>query len=293
MSAELSGRAALVTGASRGLGLAVAKTFAAAGADLFLCARSAEALAQAAAEVEACKAEPGRRVLFQAVDVSSPQGAADLCAAALEAFPELQILVSNAGVYGPMGRLENVDWEQWRQALEINLFGPVLLARSLLPHFRRRGYGKIVQISGGGATSPMPRFEAYAASKAAVARLIESLALDLAADHVDVNSVAPGLLDTRLLDQVLAAGPEIVGQAFYDRMQAAKAEGKTTSLELGAQLCLFLASAASDGVTGRLISAVWDDWRRWPEHLDELARSDLYTLRRIVGRDRGVGWGDK
>jgi 3-oxoacyl-[acyl-carrier protein] reductase len=81
------------------------------------------------------------------------------------------VLVNNAGIYGPMGPSETVDWDHWVQAMEINVFGSVLMCRALLPHFRRRRYGKIIQLSGGGATNPLPRLSAYAASKAAIRAL--------------------------------------------------------------------------------------------------------------------------
>jgi 3-oxoacyl-[acyl-carrier protein] reductase len=290
---DLSGKAALVTGASQGLGLAVAERLAAAGADLFLCARGLERLTQAAARVEKARIRPGQRVLLARADVSKPTEVEALVTKTLINFPDLDILVSNAGVYGPKGRIEDVPLDEFWGAVEINLLGPILLSRFLLPHFRKRRHGKIIQISGGGATNPMPRLESYAASKAAVVRLMESLALDLADDHVDVNSVSPGLLDTRLLDEVLAAGPDKVGQNFYDRMKKSREEGQCTDLQIGASLCVFLASSASDGITGRLISAVWDDYEDWPRHLPELNKSDVYTLRRITGRDRKTGWGDK
>jgi 3-oxoacyl-[acyl-carrier protein] reductase len=95
-----------------------------------------------------------------------------------------------------------------------------------------------------------------------------------------------------MLDEILEAGPEKVGQAFYERSLKQKESGGAP-LSRGADLALFLASAASDGITGKLISAVWDDWEHWPEHLNELSSSDVYTLRRIAGRDRGFTWGDK
>jgi NAD(P)-dependent dehydrogenase (short-subunit alcohol dehydrogenase family) len=290
---DLTGRTALITGASQGLGLAIAKRFAASGADLFLCARGAEVLAKAVESVKNAAVRKEQKVFSAAADVSKPEEVSALTNKVLAAFPQLTILVSNAGVYGPMGKIEDVDFDSFRQAVEINLLGPVLMVQSLLKHFRRSSYGKIIQISGGGATNPLPRLEAYAASKAAVVRFMESLALDLREDHVDVNSVAPGLLDTRLLDQVLANGPEAVGSSFFEKMKASKQQGQCTDLEIGAKLCQFLASAASDGLTGKLISAVWDAYEAWPSHLEELNSSDIYTLRRITGRDRGSNWGDK
>ena len=84
-----------------------------------------------------------------------------------------------AGIYGPMGTIDEIDWDAWVQAINVNLLGSVLMCRSLTPHFKRRGYGKIVQLAGGGATAPMPGISAYAASKAAVVRFAETLAGEL------------------------------------------------------------------------------------------------------------------
>jgi 3-oxoacyl-[acyl-carrier protein] reductase len=161
----------------------------------------------------------------------------------------------------------------------------------VLPAFRARGAGKIVNLSGGGATAPLPRLSAYAASKAAVVRFTETLAEELRGTGVDVNAVAPGALNTRLLDEVLEAGPEKVGKAFYERSLKQKAEGGAP-LEKGAALCAFLLSTESDGITGRLLSAVWDPWAELPARRAELEKSDIYTLRRIVPKDRGKDWGE-
>ncbi|HWR26702.1 MAG TPA: dehydrogenase, partial [candidate division Zixibacteria bacterium] len=108
---------------------------------------------------------------------------------------------------------------------------------------------------------------------------------------VEVNCIAPGALNTRLLDEVLEAGMEKVGKIFYERSLAQKQEGGTPLVK-GAQLCVFLASDRSNGITGKLISAVWDPWNGLPEHLEDLKNSDVYTLRRIVPKDRGMDWGE-
>src|SRR5258708_5958462 len=187
-----------------------------------------------------------------------------------------------------MGRLEEVDWQAWVDAVHINLFGTVLMCRAVIPVLRACGYGKIINLSGGGATAPLPRISAYAASKAAVVRLTETLAEELKGCHVDVNAIAPGALNTRLLDEVLTAGPQRVGQDFYDRSLKQRDSGGA-GLEKGAALATFLASADSDGITGRLLSAVWDDWAGLPAWRDELAKGDVFTLRRITPEDRGRG----
>lgn len=291
MSASLSGRSALITGASQGLGFAIARAFLAAGADVVICARDGEKLEESRVALSS-EFGASRRILARPADVSIEADALNVAREAREAFPDLQVLVNNAGVYGPMGPIEDVDWAAWVKALEVNLLGSVLMCRALAPHFKRRAYGKIIQISGGGATNPLPNLSAYAASKAAVVRFAESLAGELSPWHVDVNAVAPGALNTRLLDEVLAAGPAAVGQAFYERSQRQQVEGGTP-LDRGAELCAFLASAESDGITGRLISAVWDPWDELPRRRDDLDRSDVYTLRRIVPRDRAMSWGDR
>ena len=291
MTRSLEKRAALVTGASQGLGLAIARAFVEAGSSVMLCARD-RAMLESARDELLPLAGAGQHVLIEAADVSKPDQALRLATMACEALPGLQILVNNAGVYGPMGNTEETDWDAWVGAMEINLFGSVLMCRAMLPHFKRQGYGKIIQLSGGGATNPLPRLTAYAASKAAVIRFAESLALEVSDCGIDVNAIAPGALNTRMMRELLDAGPAAVGDAMFERMTRIAAEGGTP-LARGAALAVFLASAASDGITGKLLSAAWDPWERLPDHRDDLARTDVYTLRRIVPADRGLTWGDK
>ncbi|HEX9295926.1 MAG TPA: SDR family oxidoreductase, partial [Polyangiaceae bacterium] len=237
---KLRGRSAIITGGSQGLGRAIADAFVSEGADVLLCARGADALEQTCRELSV-RTQDGQRVLSLAADVSQRAAAEQLAAHAVQTFGHLDILVNNAGVYGPMGCIEEVDWDQWTRAVEINLMGTVLPCRAVLPHFKRRGYGKIINLSGGGATAPLPRISAYAASKAAVVRFTETLAEEVRANQIDVNAMAPGGLDTRLLDEVLASGPEKVGEEFYRKSLQLK-EGKATPLETGAGLAVFLAS---------------------------------------------------
>jgi len=151
----------------------------------------------------------------------------------------------------------------------------------------RKGCPKIVNLSGGGATAPLPRLSAYAASKAAVVRLTETLAVEN--PEIAINAIAPGALNTRMLEEVLAAGPERVGAAFYESALKQKKSGGAP-LDAGAGLCVFLLSPESDGISGRLISAIWDKWKDLPAHAEELRRGDIYTLRRIVPKDRGSDW---
>ena len=287
----LAGRNAVITGANQGLGLAIAEAYVTAGASVLLCARD-ETLLDAARHTVAANATPDQTVAGMRADVSNPADVARLAERAFELFSQVHVLVNNAGVYGPLGPSEEVDWLAWTRAMEINVYGSVLPARAFVPHFKAQRYGKIIQLSGGGATNPLPRISAYAASKAAIIRFAESLALEVGPFGIDVNAIAPGALNTRLLDEVVAAGPEAVGPEFHDRMVKTKHQGGTP-LERGAALAVYLGSAESDGITGRLLSAVWDPWESLAARRGDLEQSDVYTLRRIVPKDRGFTWGDR
>ncbi|QWD23681.1 SDR family oxidoreductase [Polynucleobacter paneuropaeus] len=290
MDKVLAGKVAIITGANQGLGLEIARKYASSGAHLMLCARNANLLESATHEVDKL-AGSGQKIVCQVADVSNESNVNELVAATIAQLGGCHILVNNAGVYGPKGEIESIKWVDWIRAIEINIFGSILMSRAVLPHFKMQHYGKIIQLSGGGATSPMPRLSAYAVSKAAIVRYAETLAEEVRGSGIDVNSIAPGALNTRMLEEILAAGPDKVGKDFYERSMQQKETGGA-GLVKGADLALFLASPESDGITAKLISAVWDSWREWPNHLDQLSKSDAYTLRRISGRDRGMEWGD-
>lgn len=290
---KLAARNAIITGGSQGLGRAIVDAFVREGANVIFCARDRAALAEMEVgykEQVKSSAYPEQRVFGQGCDVSSVDEVEKLFEAADEIFPgPLHILVNNAGIYGPKGPSDDVDLEEWKRCIDVNLHGTFIPCRAAMRRFKKSGYGKIVNLSGGGATNPMPNLSAYASAKAAVVRLTETLALELAPFGVDVNAVAPGALNTRLLDEVIAAGPEKVGADFYQKSVKQAKEGGVP-LDLGADLCVYLASDASDGITGKLISAKWDPWARLQEYKAELQSSDIYALRRITPEDRGKKW---
>jgi NAD(P)-dependent dehydrogenase (short-subunit alcohol dehydrogenase family) len=289
MDNVLENRCAIVTGASQGLGREIARRYLAAGASLAICARDDQWLETAAAELRTL-VRPGQALLAVPADVSRPDDVARLVEAALARFGHLDILVNNAAVAGPTGAVETLDWDEWVRTLQINLLGAVLLSRAVLPHFKRAGRGKIVQLSGGGATQPLPMRSAYAASKAAVVRFVETLAEETRAYHIDVNALAPGPLNTRMLDQLLTAGPSSAGFELYGLWLRQKQQGGVP-LGKAADLAVFLGCDLSNGITGKLLSAVWDPWNTLPGHLEALNGSDVYTLRRIVPHDRHLDFG--
>jgi NAD(P)-dependent dehydrogenase (short-subunit alcohol dehydrogenase family) len=284
-SMKLQNLVCVVTGASQGLGYAIAEEFVKEGAQVAICARDSGLLEKARHRLQDL-ASSGQRVLVHPGDVSSPEQMQELFRRTEQEIGLLDVLVNNAGVYGPKGPSESVDLDEWSRALEINLLGTFIPTRFAIAQMKKKGRGKIINLSGGGATNPLPRLSAYAASKAAVVRLTETLAEELQEFSIAVNAIAPGALNTRLLDEVLQAGPELVGAEFFEKALKQRETGGAP-IEKGVALCVYLASAASDGITGKLISALWDPWERLHDFRAELASSDIYTLRRIVPEDRG------
>ena len=269
----LSGQTALITGGGRGIGEAIARLFATQGAKLVLAARSGVELEDVAVFCRAAGAKCSTHV----VDVSIRDQVQHL----VDSTGPVDILVNCAGVYGPIGPLVYNDMDEWEHALAINLMGTVYSCRAAIPGMVERGRGSIINLSGGGATTPLPNFSLYAVSKAAVARLTDTLAAELAGTGVRVNAIAPGAIDTRLQDDVLAAGEK--AGPLYGRMRAMRETGSgATPPDVPARLALFLASDASATLTGKLISAPHDQWDKWDaSRIDSLNRSSWYTIRRL------------
>lgn len=271
-AAALVGRRIVVTGASRGIGAAIARHLGRLGAHLVLVARDHAALDS----VRTTLPEGPHRAI--ALDVTD-EAAWAAAVGRLTADGPIHGLVTAAGVLGPIGPPGSWKVGEFRRTIEVNLVGTLLSIVSLLDPLRA-GRGAVVALSGGGATSPLPRFDAYAASKAALVRLIENMAVELAPEGLRINSVAPGFVATAMHRATLEAGPDRVGAGYYERTRQAVSEGGD-SPELAAELTAFLLSAEADGITGRLISARWDPWRE-PAFRERL-RSDasLGRLRRI------------
>ena len=277
----------IITGGTVGFGKALAEKFLSEGANISICSRNERQLFDTQSEL--LSKFPNQIILVKKCDVSIEKDVKEFIAYSLDTFKTIHVLILNAGVYGPMGPIETVSLDEWRKSIDINLFGVLLPCRELIPHFKQNKYGKIIVLSGGGATNPMPNLSSYATAKAAVVRLVETLSKELSSYNVDINAIAPGAMSTRMIEQVIDAGPEIVGDEFFKKNQNWKQNG-ATSMELGTNLTVYLSSDDSNGVTGKLISAQWDDWKNFGNHLDDLQNSDIYTIRRIVLEDRNKKW---
>lgn len=274
---KLKDRVAIITGGGRGIGEAIALAFAREGASLVLAARTLAELQQVAAKAR----EFGGDVHIVAADVSDRCDVSRIAQTALEACGQVDVLVNAAGIYGPIGPLWDVDADEWMRAMHVNLGGTFYCCQAVLPHMIERRRGKIINFSGGGATSPLPRFSAYGVSKTAVVRFTETLAEEVREFNIQVNAVAPGAVDTKLQDQVFAAG-ERAGELLARILKLRETGEGGVPRELPAELVTFLASDDSCGLTGKLIAAPHDGWRQWDaEHISELNSAPWFTLRRI------------
>lgn len=272
---QLNAKVALITGAGRGIGRAIALAFAREGATVAVSARTVPELEETAAQVR----QLGRNCLPISADVSQLDGVLRMVNEVVRTFGQIDVLVNNAGVQGPIGPLVENDGDSWVRTFQVNVFGTFYCIKAVLPHMMIRGEGKIINLSGGGATAPRPCFSAYGASKTAILRLTETLAEEVRALNIQVNAIAPGPVNTRMLQEILGAG-DAAGSELEPALQR-QTEGGVPA-ELAARLAVFLASEASGSLTGKLISAPHDDWESWTEErINELMGLPWLTLRRV------------
>lgn len=283
----LDGKCALITGAGQGLGAEIALHFVKSGASLVLCDRSGKVF-----ETEKkLKKELNKTQFIKSYtcDISNVKEIDNLFEKIdLENLP-LSILINNAAVHGPLGKIEEIDWNEWVKAVKINILGVVYTSRKAVQKFKKINHGKIINLSGGGATTPLPGVSAYATTKAAIIRFTETLAHEVKNFNIDVNAVAPGALKTQITENFYNAGPDKIGEKLFNEMIRVRGGGGTP-LSVGASCCVYLASSKSDGITGRLIAAQWDPWKDFEKFKKDLECSDIYTLRRIVPSDRNFDW---
>ncbi len=219
-------------------------------------------------------------------DVGSWPQVAKTAAEVASAWAQIDGLITCAGLQGEIGRALGADPVNWSATIRANLDGTYFALRAFAPLLARAPRrAKVVCFSGGGATKPRANFSAYGVAKTGIVRLVETIADEERGQPLDINGIAPGAINTRLTDEVIARGPTVVGTAEYEAAVQQKKSGGA-SLTKVLELADWLLSPASDGVSGRLLSAQWDDWQKLSSQRERLAKSDLYTLRRITPEDR-------
>lgn len=258
----------LVTGGSKGIGKACAERLARNGHSLVVAAREGEALKETLEVLP-----PGHHTAVQ-LDVGDESS----WAAAKGDIGDVEGLVHAAAVLGPIGAIDETSLSDLESAIRINLLGTFLAVRNCLPSVREAD-GAMVVFSGGGATSPLPRYDAYAATKAGVVRLVENLAQD----GIRINAVAPGFVATDIHRGTIEAGPERAGADYFDSTASQVREGGVPP-ELAAELVAYLMSDAAKEVSGRLISAPWDPWKEEGFASSIAEDPDFGRLRRIDGQ---------
>ena len=270
-AADFTGRTALVTGGSRGLGRGFALALSAAGAKVAVTGTSTQALDETAALVEAA----GGAALTIAADVADEQAANDAVASVERALGPIDLLINNAGVIGPLTATEDADPASWWRTLEVNLRGPYLYARAVLPGMLERGRGRIVNLTSLAGAFAVPYAGAYCASKAALSHWTHSLAQELAGTGVSVFAYAPGLVRTGMTEYS-ATSPE-VREELRGYFSAAFAEGRDTPMEQSVAQCMRLASGEADALSGCHVN-VFDDLDALLADAERIRENHLHVL---------------
>ena len=274
MAKEFEGQVVLVTGGSQGIGRAMASAFAAHGARVVIFSRNAEEVRKAASEIPSCEGV--------SLDVSDARAVKEAFGQVARKYGRMDVLVNCAGIYGPIGPIEENDSSKWTQTLLVNLCGTAYCCQAAIPHMKKLGSGCIIAMAGGGVGGPKlkPNFSSYVTSKFGICGLTESLSKELEGTGVRINAISPGAVNTRLLGEVLAAG-ERAGREFLAASRKQMQDGGTPP-EKAAGLALFLASKKASHINGKVLSAVWD---KVPSLSFPLPNEpDTFTLRRIDGQ---------
>ena len=268
---SLKNAGVLVTGAGRGLGKRLAIGFAAAGARVGLLARSKAQLDLAHLEIE----HAGGTALRIRADVTDLE---QMCAAVDRMkvqYGGIHAVICAAAIQGPIGPLADNSPKAWVETIQVNLIGVMNTCRAVLPHMIERRAGKIIVLSGGGAVTARPNFSAYAAAKAGVVRLVETLAEEVREHNIQVNCMGPGGTYTSMTDDILRAGERAGWKEQEDALTIRQTGGMSPEKQI--QLALFLASEESNHVSGKVIH-VKDDWKKLK---NDSIHPELFTLRRV------------
>jgi NAD(P)-dependent dehydrogenase (short-subunit alcohol dehydrogenase family) len=268
---DLGGQVALVTGGGRGLGRAVVLALARRGAAVAVVARSEDQLAETAALV---KEEGGRAAAF-AADVTDQQAVDHMARQVERQIGPVDLLVNNAGAFSSIGPMWEVPPDEWWQCIAVNLLGPFLCSRAVLPGMVARGRGRIMVTVSGAGTRPWPYSSAYAIGKCAAIRFCENLAVETKEQGISVFAIHPTFVRTAMTEAI-AASPDHV-KWHGGGMRKGFAAGRDASPERLAQLAVTLASGAADALSGCFIT-VDDDVAEMVQRAEEIQRDKLYTL---------------
>lgn len=270
----MTNKVALITGGSRGIGFAIAQALSDDGYKVIIAARNKDELSEASKKIQG-DVTP---LVMDVSDVASVRNA-------LKVISSLDVLINAAGVIEPIGPIQAVDAEKWLQLLKINVFGTFAVTQACIPLLSKSGKGVIVNFVGGGEGA-FPNFSAYASSKGAIARFTETAAFELQKSDIAVNAIAPGAVNTKMTQDMIAAGVS-AGEQYH---RAIKQNESDATPDKAVRLVRWLCSESARGVTGKIISAQWDKYEEFPNHIEEISGTDVFTTRRVRPKDRGFSW---
>ena len=271
---RLENRVAIITGAGRGIGQAIALAYAKEGGRVALAARTLSELQETASQAESL----GAATCVIPTDISDQVQVDEMVRQTLDRFSTVDILVNSAGVPGPVGALQDNDVSYWIRTIQVNLIGTFLCCRAALPAMLRQDRGKIINFSGAGGRA-LRHMSAYVSTKAAIERLTEALSLELAGKNVKVNVMGPGAHRTRMVEELLESATASNDTQSIEHGQ--QVLSREDSLERAAELAVILASEPSGNLSSRLISSVKDDFPSLAPRIPDIMASDAYTLRRV------------
>lgn len=272
----LENKVVIVTGGSRGIGKVVTKKFLSEGAKVIICSRNESEILNTIKDLD----QKGEHLKGIVADVSSISDCKKVMKFAVDTFGKIDVLVNNAGVYGPIGPLDDNNLKEWHNAIAVNLLGTVSCSHAVIPYFKKQGHGKIINMAGAGigGKRPLARFSSYYTSKGAVVAFTEVLGFELIDDNIQVNCISPGAINTFLTDSLLQRGRDKAGEYMYQQALKQKETGGDPP-ELAAEMIAFLSTEAANHITGKMISAKWDkiSMLKKTKHIP----GNLFTLRRI------------
>jgi NAD(P)-dependent dehydrogenase (short-subunit alcohol dehydrogenase family) len=268
---QLEGKTAIVTGAGRGIGRAIALAFAREGAAVALASRTQAQLEETAAMIR----EKGGKCLVVPADVTDPEAVQTMVGRTEADLGPVDILMNNAGSFHSIGPVTEANPQLWWRDVTINLFGVFLCCRTVIEGMLARGSGRILNMIGGGTAAPFPYGSGYASSKAAVMRFTECLSMEVADTPVKVFAMGPGLVRTAMTELQLDTE---AGKKWMGRIADMFATGRDVPPERAAGLAVALASGRCDELAGRMFN-VTDDLEQVLARKDDILERDLKTLR--------------